>query len=218
MKHCQFTYRGHELEAFVPDQEIFRIDSVFGQEEYRLPVVAENIQNIWDVGANIGLTTLYFKILFPDAVVHSFEPCPGSLELLKKNTASLQGVTVHGYGLSDKNTTAKLHIHNSNSGQNSIHFSGDGYDDEVDIELKHSGEVAEQLGTQPIDILKIDTEGCEVEVLQALAPYLGQVRYVMLESHSPKQLKAICVILKGFDLIEDLAHKPGFGTYKFKHK
>lgn len=218
MKRCQFTFRNQQLEAVVPDLEIFRIDSVFGQEEYSLPDNVENIQNIWDVGANIGLTTLYFKTLYPGAAVHSFEPCPSSLELLKNNTAFLQGVTVHGYGLSDRNTTTPLHIHSSNSGQNSIHFSGEGFDSEVDIVLKNAGEVAERLGSQPIDILKIDTEGCEVEILQGLASHLGSVRYIMLESHSAKQLKAICAVLKDFELIEDCAHQPGYGTYKFKRK
>ncbi|HEX4612531.1 MAG TPA: FkbM family methyltransferase, partial [Urbifossiella sp.] len=55
---------------------------------------------VLDVGANVGMFAVYAALAYhPAAVVHCFEPCPATLDLLRPNVASLPGVTVHPVGL-----------------------------------------------------------------------------------------------------------------------
>ena len=45
---------------------------------------------IIDLGAHIGMTTLYFKRLFPQARLTAYEPIPANFVLLKKNVEENQ--------------------------------------------------------------------------------------------------------------------------------
>ena len=54
---------------------------------YALPRRVEP-QVIWDVGANIGIASVYFAAMYPRAEVYCFEPLGDNLELLQRNVAS----------------------------------------------------------------------------------------------------------------------------------
>jgi FkbM family methyltransferase len=57
---------------------------VFEHEYYRLPLAADPT-TILDLGANIGLTAVYFGRLFPRATITCVEPFSGNLHLLNQN-------------------------------------------------------------------------------------------------------------------------------------
>jgi len=69
-----------------------------------------------DVGANIGLFTLFVGQRFKDVKVYAFEPAPPAFEALKINT-TLYGsdVTLFNCGLSDKNEEARFTFYNRSS-------------------------------------------------------------------------------------------------------
>ncbi len=55
---------------------------------------------VFDVGANIGMFTLYVKNACPDARIHAFEPIPPIHETLRRNLSRFgSSVTVHHHGL-----------------------------------------------------------------------------------------------------------------------
>ena len=43
-----------------------------------------NPKIIFDIGGNIGITTVYLASIFPDAKIYTFEPLPENFEILKK--------------------------------------------------------------------------------------------------------------------------------------
>src|SRR5690349_947133 len=45
---------------------------------------------ILDMGAHIGLATLYFKQIYPEATITAFEPHPGNFAILQKNVLENQ--------------------------------------------------------------------------------------------------------------------------------
>src|SRR5262245_22207843 len=57
---------------------------VFEHEYYRLPLLAPP-KTILDLGANIGLTAVYFSRLFPMAALACVEPVPENLRVLARN-------------------------------------------------------------------------------------------------------------------------------------
>ncbi|TFE67171.1 hypothetical protein A7Q09_01560 [Methylacidiphilum sp. Yel] len=60
---------------------------------------------ILDCGANIGLATLFFKILYPNSIIEAFEPDPELFSILKRNVTEnqLSNVHVYNYALGEKN-------------------------------------------------------------------------------------------------------------------
>ena len=56
--------------------------------------VPENLNPkiIFDIGANIGISAIYFSHRFPDAKIYAFEPIKENYQLLLENTAGLKNV------------------------------------------------------------------------------------------------------------------------------
>ncbi|MCB0977141.1 MAG: FkbM family methyltransferase [Acidimicrobiales bacterium] len=155
------------------------------------PVVpfVDDVRTVWDAGANVGATTVHFAHAYPNATIHSFEPTTATRELLDRNVAFLPNVQVHPYGLFD--VDARLDLYSGDdSGQNSIH-PGSGDKKVVEqIDLRAAGDVAASLGDVPIDVLKVDVEGCEVQVLESLGPgriAAAKVIYVEYDHRSARR-------------------------------
>ncbi len=71
--------------------DLFVLNEVFLDQCYRLPKFLDcSFRNIIDLGANVGLTTLYFSQYFPKANFVCIEPNPENFLLLKRNLSSLR--------------------------------------------------------------------------------------------------------------------------------
>ena len=66
---------------------VFLNRELFGQEIYKFQTDSE-IPYILDCGANIGLSVIYFKKLFPNAKIVAFEPDKKIFDYLKFNINS----------------------------------------------------------------------------------------------------------------------------------
>ncbi|SCF34910.1 methyltransferase, FkbM family/amino acid adenylation domain-containing protein [Micromonospora purpureochromogenes] len=77
-------------------------DEIFVQQVYlRDGIVLRPGATVLDVGANIGMFSLFVHTVCPDATIHAFEPVPSVADVLRRNVAEF-GVpaTVHSFGLS----------------------------------------------------------------------------------------------------------------------
>jgi FkbM family methyltransferase len=124
-----------------------------------------------DVGANIGLISLYVRRHTPKTQVHAFEPAPHQANLLRKTiqeNSLEQHIHLHEVALGDKEGKQTFFIHSS------FDAAKDGFKD-----TGRAGEVTEVIvegttldawwngvGKPQISIIKIDTEGAELLVLQ----------------------------------------------------
>lgn len=149
------------------------------------PVFGE-AQVIVDIGANIGAATVFFAANHPRARIFSFEPTPSTFELLARNAASLPQVKSFPFGLSDQDGECLIYQGNQDSVTNSILKSPEASGPGTRIQLRNALEVLQSEKIDRIDILKIDTEGCEVPILQTLRCLLPEVGVVFLEYHSEK--------------------------------
>lgn len=90
---------------------------------------------VFDVGANIGLFSLYIVLKYPTARVYAFEPAPSLLELLSYNVEPYgNNVTVYPCGLSDKNGEADFTYYPNYSIMSGFHAEPD-----ADIETLSAG-------------------------------------------------------------------------------
>ena len=78
-------------------------EEIFVDEIYKFRPTSER-PFVLDLGANVGVSVLYFKLNYPAARITAFEPDPAIFEYLSRNVASygLSEVTLlHEYGAQD---------------------------------------------------------------------------------------------------------------------
>lgn len=96
---------------------------IFEQQVYlRHGISLEAGACVVDVGANIGLFTLYVQSRSPHARIYAFEPAPPLFELLRWNTRLYAPeATVFNYGLADTEKSANLTFYPAASLESSYH-------------------------------------------------------------------------------------------------
>ena len=186
---------------------------VFDKEGYlRHGVTLADGDCVFDVGANIGLFTLFVHERCRDARVFAFEPIPPTFEVLKENVR-LYGLDVKTYqcGLSDRAGVAEFTFYPEASASSGMYadareeekvsraFIGNQgelgrYAEELlegrfetvryECRLRTLSEVIAEEGVERIDLLKVDVEKSELDVLRGLtAGDWTKVRQVVLEVH-----------------------------------
>ena len=142
------------------------------------------VRTIVDMGSNIGAAAVYFAMMYPSARLFAFEPAPRSYALLTANTADLPRVKAFGFGLFDRDRQAELYCGLDDAAQNSICQSYEQTQRSETICLREAAVVLRELAIETIDILKLDTEGCEVPILHSIASWIPSITLIYVESHS----------------------------------
>jgi FkbM family methyltransferase len=147
----------------------------FLQVPVRIPT--ERVRLIVDLGANVGMSCLYWLATYPRANVIAFEPHPGHAAQCQKNlerNGFLPRTTLHAAAVSAANGRAWL----SDAGTSSQlgNPAGNGFEVQV-------VDVFPLLVGRRIDILKIDIEGGEYEIMEDPRFAMLDVRAIVMEWH-----------------------------------
>jgi len=184
---------GYPVEIVDAHSFLFMYQEVFRDEIYKFKS-EKSAPFIIDCGANIGVSILYFKQLFPEAKILAFEPDKNIFQTLSRN--------VHTVGL--KNVTLKESAVWTESGY--LDFVAEGADAGRLMASKndkpHYQIYAESLKpylSDHVDFLKIDIEGAETAVLIDCKSELKNVENLFVEYHSfldrPQDLDQLLHIL-----------------------
>lgn len=173
---------------------------LFERETYRFECANED-PFIIDGGANIGLSVLYFKRLYPRSRIIAFEPDPEIFSLLERNctTFELSRVELVNRALWTSETVLKFVQEGGDSGRLQV-------DGETGRIIQVSTVRLKNYLRSDIDFLKLDIEGAETEVLRDCANELSKVGRLLVEYHSfvdrPQTLHEITAIINraGFRL------------------
>jgi len=138
-------------------------------------LVTEQKPVIFDVGAHVGQTALRFRSLFPDAIIHCFEPYPASFDLLSASVAGDALVKRHSVALSDSAGSAKLNANRFEqtnsllpSDQRASYYWGPNLLDteaQIEVATQTIDGFCRQHAIDHINILKLDVQGAEFAVL-----------------------------------------------------
>lgn len=151
-----------------------------------------NPKVIFDIGANIGQTVNFYKTIYPNSTIYTFEPIPSTFSALERNCKGIVGVFPFNIAFGEttesrtvrivKDQTSVVNSINDNF-QNRLGLSEDGYD-EVDIRIKTLDDFVGKEKIETIDLLKIDTEGFEVQILNGAKNLLnsGKVSAIVCEA------------------------------------
>lgn len=197
-RYTEFTtnYPGFLCTVVDKSSFLFMYEEIFEKEIYRFQSRKEKTFII-DCGANIGLSVIYFKKLFPNSEILAFEPDPKIFQVLKKNCIAAKcndDVNLMEACLGAEDKTVSFFTDNSDGGS-VIQTDTSTY---PAIAVKQV--VLAKYLTKPVDFLKIDIEGAETEVLRSIASELRQVENIFIEYHSfvnqPQTLDEIIALLR----------------------
>ena len=144
------------------------------------------------------------------------EPATQPVELLKRNIGDDPRIHLFPYALSNGEGMADLHLHPDNGGENSLKSvdkSPPGHT--IRVPVKDAATALRSIGLTYVDILKIDTEGSEVDILESLLPLLPYVGVVMIEYHSEMDRRSIDERLATHVLFDATICKPNLGIVKY---
>lgn len=150
---------------------------------------------ILDCGANIGLSVIFFKKLYPQARIVAFEPDKEIFQVMQDNVKAfgLQDVTLVNKAVWDK--TEQLSFFNEGSLAGSLVTD---FNTNNNVTVVEAEDLLPYL-SEPVDFLKIDIEGAELVVMQRIAPKLSMVQHLFLEYHSdrdkPQQLQDLLALV-----------------------
>jgi FkbM family methyltransferase len=171
--------RYHKLKsgiiAYINAQELLHgFDEIFVQELYKIKLPPECY--IIDCGANIGLSIIYFKQLYPKAHIVAFEPDDQNFHLLSENISSfsLKDVELRKEAVWIENTTIGF----SNEGSMSSKIS-----EENPNSKKVKTSRLKEFLSRKVDFLKIDIEGAEYAVVKDIEELLFNVENMFIEYH-----------------------------------
>lgn len=176
--------------------------SIFLDDEYGLRSVCGKIQSIVDIGANIGLFSLWARHHFRDATIHAYEP---NKEITHFAADNLKEATVVLFreGVSNESTAGTLVM------KQSSRFVKTRKEASGSVKLTGIDTVIDRIGGK-LDLLKLDCEGAEWEIFLR-SDVLEAVRQIRMEYHFVRpdydlaRLKKVAVEL-GFKIIRVISH------------
>lgn len=207
---------GLEVFSWNPDETRFMHREVFGDRCYlQHGIELRDGDCVFDIGANIGLATVFFHRERRGIRVFAFEPCPAVCECLQANVA-LHGAEARVFecGLAAAPGTAEFTFYPANSVMSGFHadleadrgttrtFMVNGGLPAEDAErlvgfkfrqvkfpcrLRTVSEIVDEERVERIDLLKVDVEKSEREVLAGIREeHWSRIGQAVIEVHDEK--------------------------------
>ena len=155
---------------------------------------------IYDLGANVGVSSLYFASLYPTASIYGFEPLPENLEVCLLNYRGITNKSqVFPWAVGSKTGQATFDCKNDSRGGR-LESSQDDTRlktiAQIQVKIFSVSDLIHKEGLLPPDFLKIDVEGAEYDVLEGLNGCAHSVSSIYLETHGEK-LRRDCLLWLG---------------------
>jgi FkbM family methyltransferase len=167
--------------VLVPDSPSFisMFDEIYYKKIYEIP---HSEPRILDLGANIGISLIWFKEKYPQSSILAFEADPFIFSYLKLNTSNLSNVTIKNEAVWSEDTTLSFASDGGDAGR--VSDDGDVQEKTVSVEAKDIKLILKEHG--PFDFIKMDIEGAESTVVPECKGLLGEVKFFFCEYHSTK--------------------------------
>ena len=134
---------------------------------------------IFDVGAHIGVTALLYSDCFPNATIYAFEPGSDNMRQLRENLVGAPDVRKHQIAFGVAAGTGALLTEPEHP---SMARFGNGAGPTENVPIDTVDQFCTEHDVDRIDLMKIDTEGFELEVLEGAKSMLEQKRIGMIKA------------------------------------
>lgn len=186
---------------------------------------------IIEAGGHLGEDTLRMKGVWPNAVLHVFEPLPSSFDQMKMNLRFVENIFCYPFALSTHSGSTLFYIDVPNNAASSIGLPVDWNAHEFDltpIEVPciTLDEFSRNYGVKEVDFMWLDMEGHELYALQRGEIILSSVKAIFTEisfepirqgSNLYKDLRSF-LEANGFEEVWASTHEGRFGDALFIRK
>jgi len=170
---------------------------------------------ILELGANIGYYVLIESTILSDkGYIYAIEPAPENVDLLNKNIAlnKVANIEVHNMAISNTKGTARLYLGRACNLHSLIDRSQAGDSEYVEVETDTVDNFLK--GKRPVTFLRMDIEGYETEIIEAMPETLHSpnIKRLFVEIHphrvTTEKMQALLIRLKdyGFETAYCVSH------------
>lgn len=174
----------------IPDNMVKHIEKI-NNGEYDIPYNHPS-PVILDIGGNIGGFAIWANKKWQNSTIYSYEPIKSNFDLLKKNTKDIDGVLALNMAIGSKNEKKEMYYGLNNIGECSF-YKGSEQTDKTEIVDVISAKLLPKA-----QIVKIDTEGAEIEILETMT---FEPEVFLIEYHSAYNRRRIDNLLYKYTLI-----------------
>src|SRR5690348_6275188 len=139
---------------------------------------------IIDLGANIGMATLYLANQFPKSRILAVEPEAANFEMLNRNLQSLiragRSVTMRAAVWSED---GEVDLGSAGEGGFWGFYAKPGGNSLSAVPARSRNSLVRESGFETVDLVKIDVEGGEAHMFQGDLGWLDRVRAISIEFH-----------------------------------
>jgi FkbM family methyltransferase len=146
-------------------------------DDIKLALPSQKIGMIFDVGANIGQTAQTLRTKYPLAIIHCFEPNPECCETMR---ALDLGLRVHQTAVGSKRA---LKGFDRSRGESDMFRLVDDLGNET-VQVETIDDFCRENAIERIDLLKIDTEGHDLEVIRGAGDMLAGHRVDLVQAET----------------------------------
>lgn len=175
--------------------DIEMLYEIFWRKTYHSSSVRwQDFNTIIDLGANIGMASLFFAAKSPRATIYAVEPDPENFELLTANLSQeisasrlvpVQSAITAGNGM--------IHLIRNEKAYNS--FVSEEIVSGITVRTRDMEGFLRDMFIDDVDLLKIDIEGREADLFSGDTGWLQKVRNIVMECHSEEiRNKAVSVL------------------------
>ncbi len=144
---------------------------------------------IFDVGANVGCTTVYYANHYPEALVVAVEPEYNNFAVLERNTRYYENIRRVQAAL--WNTAGTVRLVDPGLGSWGFAVAGDqASHPSVMVDAVTVDGLMDRFDVSFVDILKLDIEGAEAEIFASADKWIDRIGMIAIELHD--RLKPGC--------------------------
>lgn len=198
-----------------PESMISHVQQVIFENEYALPGYKRQNPIILDIGANVGAFAVWALFQWPQATIHCFEPNPENFKFLEHNLNTIHpGKNYHLYNKAIGNPKFnRLFLGKNNCGECSFFDLGEqNMSSSIEVDTLSPSELPFA------HLIKMDTEGCELNILKSLKEKINDFEAITYEFHRESDRRAIDKLLSEFVLIKGYIRCKDRGVFSYLHK
>ena len=175
-------YLGHQI-SYDPYSDIGgQLFSSGAFEKKEMALCKEYISEtsiVLDIGANIGLHSIYFSILAKDGCILSFEPSLATFSILVGNVANITNIVPINLAINAEGKIANFYHTSDNAYSSLMDTKRKEVISVIKVPCMRVDDVVSGLHLDRVDFVKIDVEGLEFEVLKGMVEVISKYQPVI---------------------------------------
>ena len=178
--------------------------------EYDVPFYnpEPNTISVIDLGLNVGSFSAWANLRWEPFQIYAYEPVLEVYQMAQNNLGHLKNIKLLNSAVRNFNGESSIFLGKNNVGESSFFYDNEEQSKQaLDVKCISASELPKA------HVIKIDTEGCEKEILEAIDNLNFDL--ILLEYHSEQLRKQIDNILESYILVSSKALCKDRGIAKY---